>query len=81
MKAHASESGQMHAQHPGMCRQVTVNAPSLGPERSFKVKQAAANFSLQKYRYGRSFSSSQSEVSEIHKSRTLFCVDINMAAF
>ncbi len=41
MKAQCIEPGQMHAQHPGMCRQVTENAPSLGPKWRYKT---AANF-------------------------------------
>ncbi len=48
MKAHASESGQVHAQHPGVCGQRSNMA-------FFRSRQTAATFSLSIHQYGRSF--------------------------
>ncbi len=47
--------GQMYCTvwYPGMCHQVTESAPSLGPERSFKVKACSCLFLLQRYRSAR----------------------------
>jgi hypothetical protein len=54
MKAHASESGQMHAQHIAICGQVTKKKYALclgpnvsagnGPRWRFRTRQAAAKF-------------------------------------
>jgi hypothetical protein len=46
MKAHASESGQVHAQHPAICGQVTKKkcTVSSAQNEDSRFKQAAANF-------------------------------------
>jgi hypothetical protein len=63
MKAHASESGQVHAQHPGVC--------GNGPIWRFRTRQTAATFSLSMHKYVRS-PLFQDGVSGVHGIDTIY---------
>jgi hypothetical protein len=65
LKTHASESGQMHAQHLAIffCCKGTVQYVRVRSKMAFfRTEQAAATFSLSMHQYGRSFLLSYIEI-------------------